>query len=73
MAADGAKAGGLSPVQRLLFSAAQDDPVTGERLELFATRLRRPGVILSPRSLARAAFVVARRRAGGARRAAALA
>jgi 2-polyprenyl-6-methoxyphenol hydroxylase-like FAD-dependent oxidoreductase len=63
LAADGARAGTMSPVQRLLFSAAQDDPVTGDRLELFAARLARPGSLLSPRSLGRAAFVVARRRA----------
>ncbi len=71
MAADGAKAGSMSPVQRLLFSAAQDDPVTGDRLELFAARLIRPRALLSPRALGRAALVVARRHAGARRQGAA--
>jgi 2-polyprenyl-6-methoxyphenol hydroxylase-like FAD-dependent oxidoreductase len=63
MAADGARGKAMSPVQRLIFSAAVEDPVTAGRVEDFAARFERPRRLLSPRTLARAARVNARTRA----------
>ena len=70
MAADAARGKPFSPVQRLIFSAAVTDPVTAARVEDFAARLERPGKLLSPRTLGRAALVNARNRAPAPRRAA---
>jgi menaquinone-9 beta-reductase len=52
-----ANEGALKPPQRLLFGAAAADRTTAERLADFADRWRGPAVLLSPRTLARAAFV----------------
>ena len=62
MAADAARAKPPAPPQRLLFAAAVHDPVTARRVGAFAAREIRPHELLSPRTLARAALVMARAR-----------
>lgn len=57
-----ARSATLSPVQRVLFSAAVDDPVTADRVDAFAARLIRPHQLLAPTAFARAVAVNARRR-----------
>jgi menaquinone-9 beta-reductase len=63
MAAQAALAKDMNPLQKLIFSAATRDPVTAERVEAFASRTARASSLLSPRTLARAAFVNAARTA----------
>jgi hypothetical protein len=47
----------MNPVQRLLFSAAAQDPQTAARFHRYAERSIPPRRLLGPRSLARAARV----------------
>ncbi len=63
LAADAARGKPPAPPQRLLFAAAVHDPVTALRIEDFASRTTLPHDLLSPRSLSRAARVMARQRA----------
>jgi 2-polyprenyl-6-methoxyphenol hydroxylase-like FAD-dependent oxidoreductase len=63
MAAQGALAKPMNPLQKLIFSAAVRDPVTAARVEAFASRSARATSLLSPRALARAARVNAARTA----------
>lgn len=62
MAADASRARPPAPPQRLLFAAAVHDPVTAARVADFAAREILPHQLLSPRTLSRAALVMARAR-----------
>jgi len=65
--AGSARADKLSPVERLMFSAAVRDPVLAAGTEAFAARAIGPREYMSPRNLARAAGVRVRvAREGGA-------
>lgn len=65
--ADFAKRERLSPVQRLLFSAATRDDMVAARVGAYAARVIRPSQMLTPRVLTRAVAVRVLRRGGSSR------
>jgi menaquinone-9 beta-reductase len=55
-----ARAKALSPVERLMFSAATRDPEIASHVDAFAARLIRPARFLGPRAVGRALRVNAK-------------